>query len=132
MLRTIEAIVNDYFAVSVQGSGNQDVDNGCSDNDYTVSWAINIKNFGNLPDSFDVTFDTSDAVAAGWTVTGASDVNTGDVLPKVEQGEYALNFEMTVPSGLAAGTTHGITMTVTSIGDSTETQPQEFSATVVQ
>ena len=40
--------------------------------------------------------------------------------------------EMTVPSGLPAGTKHGFTMTVTSEGDSTQTQTQEFSATVVQ
>ena len=108
MLRNIEAIVNDYFAVSIQGSGNYIVDNGCTNEDITVSWAISIKNFGNLPDSFDVIFDTSDAVAAAWTVTGADDENTGDVLPKAEQGTYTLNFDITVPGGLPAGTTHGI------------------------
>ena len=132
LFKNIEAIVNDHFSVSIQGSGNHVVDNGCINEDITVSWAISIKNFGNLQDSFDVTFDTSDAVAAAWTVTGADDENTGDVLPKFEQGTFTLNFDITVPGGLPAGTTHGITMTATSEGDSTETQTQEFSATILQ
>ena len=132
MFRIIEAIVNDDFAVSIQGSGNHVVDNGCTDEDITVSWAISINNFGNLPDSFNVIFDTSDAVAAAWIVTGADDENTGNVLPKGEQGTYTLNFDITVPGELPAGTTHGITMTATSEGDSTQTQTQEFSATILQ
>ncbi|OIR11238.1 MAG: hypothetical protein BEU03_00640 [Marine Group III euryarchaeote CG-Epi6] len=127
-----EAVVEDNYAVSAQGSGNEDVDNGCNGQDYTVDWDITIKNFGNLPDSFAITFDDADAVAAAWSITGADDTNTGSVLPKAEEGEFTHTIEMTVPSGLAAGTKHGFTMTVTSDGDSTQTQTQEFSATVVQ
>ena len=127
-----EAIVEDNLAVSVQGSGNQDVDNGCSDNDYKVDWDVNIKNYGNKPDSFEVVFNTTDVVAAAWNTEGATDVNTGSILPKAENGEYSLSVELTVPNGLPAGTTHGFTMTVTSVGDATQTQTQAFSATVVQ
>ena len=127
-----EAIVEDNFAVSVQGSGNQDVDNGCGGNDYKVDWNVNIKNYGNKPDSFDVVFDTTDVVSAAWSITGASDANTGSILPKAENGEISYAIELTVPSDLPAGTSHGFTMTVTSVGDDTQTQTQEFSATVVQ
>ena len=127
-----EAIVEDNFAVSVQGSGNQDVDNGCGGNDYKVDWNVNIKNYGNKPDSFDVVFDTTDVVSAAWSITGASDANTGSILPKAENGEISYAVELTVPRDLPAGTTHGFNMTVTSVGDDTQTQTQEFSATVVQ
>tara|TARA_B100000614_G_scaffold230708_1_gene224142 strand:+ start:206 stop:2269 length:2064 start_codon:yes stop_codon:yes gene_type:complete len=127
-----EAVVEDNFAVSAQGSGNQDVDNGCTDQDYKVDWDVNIKNFGNLPDDFTVSFDTADAVAAAWSITGADDMTVENLLPKAENGVYSFNVEMTVPSGLAAGTKHGFSMTVTSVGDSSQTQTQEFSATVVQ
>ena len=74
-----EAIVQDNFAVSVQGSGNQDVDNGCSDQDFKVDWDVNIKNFGNLPDDFAISFDTADAVAAAWSITGADDITVEDI-----------------------------------------------------
>ena len=127
-----EAVVEDNFAVSAQGSGNQDVDNGCSDQDFKVDWDVSVKNFGNLPDDFTVSFDTSDAVAAAWSVTGADDMTISNILPKAEDGVYDFNVEMEIPSGLAAGTKHGFTMTVTSVGDSSQTQTQEFSATVVQ
>ena len=72
-----EAVVEDNFAVSAQGSGNQDVDNGCSDQDFKVDWDVSVKNFGNLPDDFTVSFDTSDAVAAAWSVIGADDICSG-------------------------------------------------------
>ena len=127
-----EAVVEDNFAVSAQGSGNQDVDNGCSDQDFKVDWDVSVKNFGNLPDDFTVSFDTSDAVGAAWSITGADDMTISNILPKAEDGVYNFNIEMEIPSGLAAGTKHGFTMTVTSLGDSSQTQTQEFSATVVQ
>jgi uncharacterized membrane protein len=127
-----EAVVEDNFAVSVQGSGNEDVDNGCSDQNYKVDWEVKIKNFGNKPDDFSITFDTTDADTAGWSITGADDGSADSILPKAEQGEYTHTLEMTVPSGLSSGTKHGFTMTVTSVGDNTQTQTQEFSATVVQ
>ena len=127
-----EAVVQDNFAVSAQGSGNQDVDNGCTDQDHIVTWDVMVKNFGNLPDDITVEFDTSDAVAAAWSVNGADDMTISNILPKAEEGVYDFNVEMTVPSGLPAGTSHGFTMTVTSVGDSSQTQMQAFSATVVQ
>ena len=58
--------------------------------------------------------------------------DSSNILPKAEEGVYDFNVEMTVPSGLPAGTSHGFTMTVTSVGDSSQTQMQAFSATVVQ
>ncbi len=127
-----EMMVEDNFGVLVVGSGNHDLDNGCTTQDKTVSWDVVVKNMGNTADSFDVTFDTTDAVAAAWSVTGASDGNTGSIVPKAEAGQVSYAIDMTVPSGLAAGTKHGFTMTVTSVGDSTETQTQEFSATILQ
>ena len=127
-----EAIVEDNFAVSVSGSGNQYVDNGCEDGGYEIDWDVNIRNHGNKPDSFDVVFNTTDVVAEAWNIEGATDINTGNLPPKAEKGGYSLSVELTVPGGLPAGTTHGFTMTVTSVGDDTQTQTQEFSATVVQ
>ena len=127
-----EMMVEDNFGVLVVGSGNHDLDNGCTTQDKTVSWDVSVKNMGNTADSFDITFDTSDAVAQTWSVSGANDGNTGSVSPKAEAGEVSYAIDMTVPSGLAAGTKHGFTMTVTSVGDSTETQTQEFSATILQ
>jgi len=127
-----EMMVEDNFGVLVIGSGNHDVDNGCTDQDLIVSWDVDVKNMGNTADSFDVTFDTSDAVAVAWSVTGANDGNTGSISPKAESGQVSYAIDMTVPSGLAADTKHGFTMTVTSVGDSTQAQTQEFSATVLQ
>jgi len=127
-----EAIVEDNFGVSAQGTGNHVVDNGCTDQDLKVDWPVVIRNFGNLPDTFSISFNTDDALAATWSVTGTDVSTTDSVLPKAEEGKYEFSLEMTVPSGLPAGTTHGFTMTVTSDGDSTQTQTQEFSATVAQ
>ena len=129
---SFEAQVEDNFAVTVQGSGNQMVDNGCTNQDLKVFWNVEVMNFGNRPDNFDITFDTSDAITNSWSVTGASDEIVNDLKPKFEDGLHEIYIEMTVPSGLAADTTHGFTMTVTSQGDSTQTQTQEFSATVEQ
>ncbi len=128
-----EMMVEDNFGVLVIGSGNHDVDNGCTDQDKTVSWNVVVKNMGNTADNFDVTFDTSNAVAAAWSVSGASDGNTGSIVPKAEAGQVSFAIDMTVPSGLAAGTKHGFTMTVNSaLADTNEEQIQEFSATVLQ
>ena len=129
---SFEAQVEDNFAVTVQGSGNQIVDNGCTNQDLKVFWNVDVMNFGNRPDNFDITFDTDDATAQSWSVTGASDDIVNDLKPKYEDGLHEIYIEMTVPSGLAADTTHGFTMTVTSQGDSTQSQTQEFSATVEQ
>jgi len=127
-----EMLVEDNFGVLVTGSGNHDVDNGCTDQEKTVSWDVDVRNMGNTADNFDVTFNTDDAVAASWSVSGADDGNTGSISPKAEGGVKSYSISMTVPNGLAADTKHGFTMTVTSVGDSTETQTQEFSATVLQ
>ena len=128
-----EMIVEDNFRVNVGGSGNHAVDNGCHEGPgYKVIWNATVFNMGNTGDTFDVTFDTTDAVAAAWSITGADNGNTGNLGPKAEEGMKVYFIEMTVPSGLAAGTQHGFTMTVTSTGDSTQTSTQEFSATVEQ
>jgi hypothetical protein len=128
-----EMIVEDNFRVNLGGSGNHEVDNGCHEGlGYKVNWNATVFNMGNTGDTFDVTFDTTDAVAAAWSITGADNGNTGNLGPKAEEGMKVYFIEMTVPSGLAAGTQHGFTMTVTSTGDSTQTSTQEFSATVGQ
>ena len=136
-LVSLEASVADNFNVNVLGSGNEDIDNGCDTTTASVGWAPVIKNFGNTMDSFEVTFDTSDADAAGWSIDGANGFNTGDLHPKYEhddtgKGTYTANVGLHIPGGLAAGTTHGFTMTVTSVKDSSITQTQWFNATVVQ
>ena len=70
-LVSLEATVQDNFALNSVGSGNEYVDNGCdSDDTATLGWSPSIQNFGNTLDSFTVTFDTSDAGAAGWAVDG--------------------------------------------------------------
>ena len=132
-LVSLEATVEDNFALNSVGSGNEYVDNGCdSDDTATLGWTPKIQNFGNTLDSFTVTFDTSDAGAAGWAVDGADNFNTGNLLPKFEDGNYGFNVGLHVPGGLAAGTSHGFSMTITSDSDSSQTQTQTFSATVNQ
>jgi uncharacterized membrane protein len=136
-LVSLEASVADNFNVNVIGSGNEDVDNGCDTTTASVGWTPVIKNFGNTMDSFDVTFDKS-GLPSGWTADGAdASFNTGDLHPKYEhdgdgKGTYTANVGLHVPAGLAAGTSHGFTMTVTSLKNSSITQTQSFSATVVQ
>ena len=129
---SLEAIVFDRFEVSIEGGGNQLVENGCTDNDESLSWEVTIRNYGNTIDSFDVSFDTSDVDAAGWNVDGAGSFNTGNLLPIFENGNYELNLEMHVPSGLPAGTSHGFTMTVVSDNDSDVLDTMSFTATIQQ
>ena len=132
-LVTLEANVADNFALSSTGSGNEYVDNGCdADDTASLGWTPSIKNFGNTLDSFSVVFDTSDADSAGWQVDYADDFNTDNLLPKFEGGSFGFNVGLHVPGGLAAGTSHGFSMTITSDSDSTQTQTQTFSATVNQ
>jgi PGF-CTERM protein len=132
-LVTLEAEVADNFALNSVGSGNEYVDNGCGDDTATLGWTPSIHNFGNTLDSFEVTFDTSDADAAGWSIDGANGFNTGNLLPKFEEGSHSFNVGLHVPGGLAAGTSHGFSMTITSDNDPTwTTQTQTFSATVNQ
>jgi len=131
-LVTLEATVADNFALNSVGSGNEYLDNGCGDDTATLGWAPSIHNFGNTLDSFEVTFDTSDADAAGWSIDGANGFNTGNLLPKFEEGSHSFNVGLHVPGGLAAGTSHGFSMTITSDNDETVTQTQTFSATVNQ
>ena len=137
-LVSLEAIVADNFGVNVTGSGNYDSDSGCSDEPDATGWTPTVKNFGNTMDSFAITFDTSDAVGAGWTVDGATGGNTGMLNPKFEHDEstgagmHDMNIGLHIPAGLSAGTMHGFTMTVTSDTDSSVTQTQSFSATVTQ
>ena len=72
-LVSLEASIADNFGVTVEGSVTSDV--GCDGGDSAataLAWVARIKNHGNLPDSFTVTFDTSNADAAGWTIDGAT------------------------------------------------------------
>ena len=96
-LMGFEMMVEDNFGVLVVGSGNHDLDNGCTTQDRTVSWDVSVKNMGNTADSFDITFDTSDAVAQTWSVSGANDDNTGSIAPKAEAGAVSYAIDMTVP-----------------------------------
>jgi PGF-CTERM protein len=137
-LVSLEASVADNFSVNVTGSGNYDSDSGCSEEDDATGWTPTVKNFGNTMDSFSITFDTSDAAGAGWTVDGATNDNTGMLNPKFEHNEadgtgmFTMNVGLHIPAGLPAGTMHSFTMTVTSDTDSSVTQTQSFSATVTQ
>ena len=131
-LVTLEATVADNFALNSVGSGNEYLDNGCGDDTATLGWTPSIHNFGNTLDSFEVTFDTSNADAAGWSIDGATGFNTGNLLPKFEEGSHSFNVGLHVPGGLAAGTSHSFSMTITSDNDATVTQTQTFSATVNQ
>ena len=138
-LVSLEASIADNFGVTVEGSVTSDV--GCDGGDSAataLAWVARIKNHGNLPDSFTVTFDTSNADAAGWTIDGAAGFNTGDLNPKYEHNEadgtgmYTVNLGLHVPAELAAGTSHGFTMTAVSDADSTVTQTQSYFGTVDQ
>ena len=130
-LVSLEASVADNLVVSVVGAGDQHVDNGCSDAAVSVTWDAVIKNFGNKPDSFSYTFDTS-GMATGWTVDGAVNGNTGSLGAKYEGGEKTVSLGMWIPKDLSAGSTDGFTMTATSDADTSVTQTQSFSATVDQ
>ncbi len=131
-----EMMVEDNFGVLITHTGNHLVDNGCEtnpdDSGHIVNWVVTVRNMGNTGDTFDIIFDDSDAVGAAWSITGASNGNTGTLGPKAEDGMTEYNISMTVPNGLAAGTTHGFTMEVTSTGDSTQTSIDAFHATVDQ
>lgn len=129
-LVSLEANIADNFDLNSVGSGNEYVDNGCGDDTATLGWTPSIRNFGNTLDSFNVVFDTSDA--ADWTVDGATNFNTGNLLPKFEEGSHSFNVGLHVPGGLAAGTSHSFSMTITSDNDATVTQTQTFSATLNQ
>lgn len=137
-LVSLEASVADNFSVNVTGSGNYDSDSGCSGQVDATGWTPTVKNFGNTMDSFSITFDTSDAAGAGWTVDGATGDNTGMLNPKFEHNEddgtgmFTMNVGLHIPAVLPAGTMHGFTMTVTSDTDQSVTQTQSFSATVTQ
>ena len=133
-LVSLEASIADNFGVTVEGSVTSDV--GCDGGDSAataLAWVARIKNHGNLPDSFTVTFDTSNADAAGWTIDGATGFNTGYIAPKFEQPDpYTVNLGLHVPEDLAVGTSHGFTMTAVSDGDPTITQTQSYFGTVDQ
>ena len=108
------------------------VDNGCSGVDAAIGFVVTVDNFGNDRDSFDVTFDTSDAGSAGWAVNNAEIFTTELLEPKANDGSHTFTLGLVVPANLAAGTTHGFSMTATSTVDTSVSQTQTFSATVKQ
>ena len=108
------------------------VDNGCSGIDAAIGFVVTIDNFGNDRDSFDVTFDTSDAGSEGWTVNNAVPFTTEMLEPKANDGAHTFTLGLVVPANLAAGTTHGFSMTATSTVDNSISKTQTFSATVKQ
>jgi PGF-CTERM protein len=108
------------------------VDNGCSGIDAAIGFVVTVDNFGNDRDSFDVTFDTSDAGSAGWAVNNAETFTTELLEPKANDGTHTFTLGLVVPANLAAGTTHGFSMTATSTVDNSISQTQTFSATVKQ
>ncbi len=105
------------------------VDNGCTNIDAAIAFDISVFNHGNDRDSFDVTFDTSNA--GGWTVTGVDSFTTASLEPKKYDGVHSFSVGFLIPSGLAAGTTQSFSMTAMSTTDSVS-QTQTFSATVAQ
>ncbi len=124
-----EATVADFHAVTATGSGSLSVAASGGD----VTWDVTIKNMGNTGDNFDISFNTADADAAGWSTTGTGGGNTGylDWKGSGEASEYSFNVTMTVLGGLGAGTSHGFTMSVSSSSGATAAD-QAFSATVNQ
>jgi uncharacterized membrane protein len=125
----MNATVADFFDVKVSGSGSQSVAASGGD----VSWSVTIRNMGNTGDSFDYSFDTSNADAAGWSTTGTGGGNTGylDWKGSGEASEHNFTVTMTVPAGLGAGTSHGFTMSVSSSSGAAAAD-QSFSATIDQ
>tara|TARA_B100001029_G_scaffold70957_1_gene57776 strand:+ start:9084 stop:11171 length:2088 start_codon:yes stop_codon:yes gene_type:complete len=132
---TLYATVADNFAVLVTGAfDTYTVDNGCSDDAATVSWDVEVRNYGNTWDTFAISFDLAGTEAEGWDVTseGGLPITTDALLPKFENGKFLFTLEMTIPAGLDAGTSQGFTMTVNSGADNDVTSISEFAATVEQ
>ncbi|HIN08719.1 MAG TPA: hypothetical protein EYM67_03690 [Candidatus Poseidoniales archaeon] len=125
----MNATVADFFDVKVSGSGSQSVAASGGD----VNWNVTIRNMGNTGDSFDYSFDTSNADAAGWSTTGTDGGNTGylDWKGSGDESEHSFTVSMSVPDGLGAGTSHGFTMSVSS-SSGAMAATQSFSATVDQ
>jgi uncharacterized membrane protein len=125
----MNATVAEFFDVKVSGSGSQSVAASGGD----VSWNVTIRNMGNTGDSFDYSFDTSNADAAGWSTTGTDGGNTGylDWKGSGDESEHSFTVSMSVPDGLGAGTSHGFTMSVSS-SSGAMAATQSFSATVDQ
>ncbi len=125
----MDATVADHFDVKVSGSGSQSVAAGGGE----VSWDVTIRNMGNTGDSFDFSFDTSDADGAGWSTSGTDSGSTGalDWKGSGDDSEHSFTVTMTVPAGLGAGTSHGFTMSVSSSSGAAAAD-QSFSATVNQ
>ena len=126
----MNATVADFFDVKVSGSGSQSIAASGGD----VSWSVTIRNMGNTGDSFDYSFDTSNADAAGWSTTGTGGGNTGylDWKGSGEASEHNFTVTMDVPAGLGAGTSRGFTMSVVSPSSGATAADQAFSATVAQ
>ena len=132
---TLYSEIADYFDVKVDGAfDTYTVDNGCSDDAVTVSWDVEIRNYGNTWDTFSITFDLAGTQAEGWDVTseGGLPTTTGALVPKFESGKFSFTLEMTIPAGLDAGTSQGFTMTVNSGADGDVTSYSDFAATVEQ
>tara|TARA_B110000438_G_scaffold30139_1_gene29313 strand:+ start:1573 stop:3600 length:2028 start_codon:yes stop_codon:yes gene_type:complete len=137
----LHAEIATFNAVTITSSSDESdvwdpsttqVDNGCSGIDAEIDFFVTVYNFGNDRDSFDVTFDTSDAVSAGWTVDGASPFTTLSLEPKANDGIHTMSLVLTVPANLAAGTTHGFSMTAISTVDNAIQYTADYSATVKQ
>ena len=129
---TLYATVADNFAVLVTGAfDTYTVDNGCSDDAATVSWDVEVRNYGNTWDTFSISFDLGDT---DWAVDseGGLPTTTDALLPKFENGKFSFSISMTIPAGLDAGTSKGFTMTVVSEADDTVTSTSSFAATVDQ
>ena len=111
-----------YYGATMSGEGSQDatVEGG------TLSWAFSVKNDGNVPDSFDLTWDTSD-LPASWS-TDAADGSTDYLNMNVA---YSGSVVLTIPAGEAAATSAAFTLTVTST-EGTWSGTADFSASVAQ
>ena len=99
-----------------------------------MSWDVEVRNYGNTWDTFDISFDLAGTQAEGWDVTseGGLPTTTGTLVPKFESGKFSFTLEMTIPGGLDAGTSQGFTMYVNSGADSDVTTNSYFAATVEQ
>ena len=143
----LTATIADKNRILVQGDGGRNVDNGCHTKDATgaysvapsaaaVNWTVDVTNMGNTKDTMSYTFDLA-GVATGWSLTGADAGSTIELEPNgfgtAGAASYeSLTLELTIPAGLAAGSSSSFTMTTTSARDSSLSETNTFTAAVDQ
>ena len=129
-LLAFPVIVAPNYGVSVTGSGSQSVD--VSDADAIATWRIEVRNLGNVPDTFSLVW-TVGGVPLDWTLTALPEITNVIQPGKKEVHDVGL----TVPGGANATIFDSTSMAefslvATSSGDSTSSPSQVFTVTVNQ